>query len=232
MVIEMNSILSRKLILIEGLPDTDKTSLSNRIFQHFNNHNKPAALLQATDKTSGNLSGIAGVPHNAFFGLLNNIQCIAKTKNYIFADLVSDNHNEEIKALLQQYHLGDASNTSISARGYAKTTLEWWQHWASQNADKPAIIMERAFLQNPINQMLCRKASDADIESYIRAIVDILKHFDPLCIYLRRPNGEVPTSFARQHELEQSLLPLIDHIVCDVDGHDWSDVDAKLQLNP
>jgi len=251
----MNRINNRKLILIEGLPGTGKTTLSDTLFQYLRNQNKPAVLLQEADNIPSNFSGIVGVPHHALEGALNNLDYITKTENYTFFDLISNNPDEETHALLHPYDLGDALNTHISAQQYAHITLEWWRYWVNKNIGDHTLIIESAFLQCPINEMIFRKASDADVTTYIHAIAEIIRPFDPICIYLRRQSAEAAINFAkkvkseawgtrvdaflaaldctnvfeRRFTLEQSLLPLVDHIVCDINGHDWSDVEVKLQ---
>lgn len=124
------------------------------------------------------------------------------------------------------------------------------------NADNDnTVIIDSGFLQNPVNELLYRKASDNEVRSYILGIAEKLEPLNPLCIYLKRENAQNAISFAKQakgsgwssridamleglgcpnlfehrFELELSLLPSITHIICAVQGNDWSDFDEQVK---
>jgi hypothetical protein len=103
--------------------------------------------------------------------------------------------------------------------------------------------------------MIYRKASDSEIKTYIQAIAESIKPFNPYCIYLRRESADISIAFAktvksehwarrvekllgelgcldvfeRRFDLEQTLLSLVPNIVCNINGHDWSDAETKIQ---
>jgi len=244
--------MTHKLIFIEGLPGTGKTTLSEKIFELLTKQCIQAELLQEGDKIPSNLYNITGIPNSVFADFQKKIDFIAKTENYVFVDL--GECEEEVAKQLQRYDIGNAFNTNISAQEYAHCTLEWWQNWANNNIKEPVLILDSAFMQCPINEMIYRKASDLEIKMYIQSIVEIIKPFNPLCIYLRRESAEIAIDFAkavkseqwakrvdkfltelgclnvfeRRFHLEQRYLPLVSNIVCDINGHDWSDVETKI----
>jgi hypothetical protein len=242
-----------KLIFIEGLPGTGKTTLSEKILELFTKQGRQAELLQEGDKIPSNFNNIAGIPKAAFVGFQNDINPIIKTENYVFVDL--EGCKEETANRLRRYDMGDAFNPNISASEYTHCTLEWWQYWVNNHIKEAVLILDSAFLQCPINEMIFRKASDSQINTYIQAIAEIIKPFNPCCIYLRRENADIsidfakavkgehwakrveklldelgcPDVFERRFDLEQTFLLLIPNTVCNINGRDWSDAEIKIQ---
>ncbi|MCL2420875.1 MAG: hypothetical protein FWD03_03380 [Defluviitaleaceae bacterium] len=245
--------MNHKMIFIEGLPGTGKTTLSEKIFEMYTSQGIQAGLLQENDAIPSNLYNVAGILKNDFASLQYDIDYITKTENYVFVNL--SNCSVEAASQLQQYNLGDPFNPYISAQEYARSTLEWWQYWVDNNLTESVFILDSAFMQCPINNMIYRKAAEPEINAYIQAIAEIIKPFNPFCIYLCRENAKISMDFAktvkseqwakrvdkfladldcldvfdRRFDLERTLVALIPNIVCYINDHDWSDVDAKIQ---
>ena len=124
----------------------------------------------------------------------------------------------------------------------------------ANNINDTVLVLDSAFLQCPINEMIFRGASDEEAISYIQSIAEITKPYDPLCIYLRRQSAEIAIDFAkvvkgeqwakgiegmaetnfsdlfnRRFKLEQMLLSSIPSFVCNINGNDWSDAEVKIQ---
>lgn len=245
--------MNYKLILIEGLPGTGKTTLSEKIFKLLTEQGvQTELLLEESKKNPSNFFNITGIPKNYFKGFLNEIPVLTKTKNYVFLNL--EDYKGEFTSQLQRYDVGNEFNKFISVQEYARCTLEWWQNWVQENTNESVIILDSAFMQCPINEMIFRKASDSEIKAYIQAISKIIKSLNPVCIYLRRENAEISISFAkfvkgeqwakgiegladlgcpdlfeRRFYLENMLLSSVPNIVCDINDFDWSDAEIKIR---
>jgi hypothetical protein len=156
---------------------------------------------------------------------------------------------------LQRYNIGDEFNKFITAQEYARCTLEKWHNWANNYIKKSVIILDSAYMQNPINEMIFRKATDSEVETYIKSISEILKQFNPICVYLRRENAKTSIDFAkavkgeqwakgidgladigcadlfeRRFVLENKLLSLMPNIVCNINNYDWSEIESKISV--
>jgi len=243
-----------RLIFVEGLPGTGKTTISQWLFNLLQASGKPTVLLLEFDeKSPSNFCHMAGIPKDIFNSLYTEkIKTVYKeTNNFIYLKI--DKCPENIQQELKRWDIGDEFNTLLSLHEYIKCTLEWWQNWVNDNKNLSVTVLDSAFLQNPINEMIFRKASNADVKSYISAIADILVPFSPLCIYLRRNNAEESINFAkaakglrwaagidglkdigcadlfeRRFVLEYELLSTMEHLVCEINGHDWTEAKAKI----
>jgi hypothetical protein len=111
-------------------------------------------------------------------------------------------------------------------------------------------------LQNPINELLFRKATDDEVVLFIKCIAKIVMKLNPICFYLKRDSAEAAALFAKQvkgsdwsaridnilqaigcpnlfehrFKLELSLLHCIPYTVCFIDGNDWSEVEKQIQI--
>jgi hypothetical protein len=117
------------------------------------------------------------------------------------------------------------------------------------------VIIDSGFLQNPINELLFRKAADDEVAFYIKSIAKRLMKLNPICFYLKRDSAEAAILFAKQakgsdwaarvytklseigcpnlfedrYRLELSLLHCVPHTVCFIDGNDWNEVEKQIQ---
>ena len=196
-----------RLILVEGLPGTGKTTISGWIYRRLKRKGVPAEVLLEDD---------AGMPGD--------------------------------------WDIGDTGRR-LPAQDYARRMLELWGRWAETNAGEGVLILDCAFMQNPLNEMIFRGASDAQAEAYIRSIAAILGPLHPVCVYLRRGSAEVSIAFAkaakgagwanrvdnalaelgcpdlfeRRYRLEFALLSSVDHVLCEVSGRDWSSAKKRIR---
>ena len=241
------------LILVEGLPGTGKTTLSGRVFNLLTEQGIEAELLlEGNEKIPSNFCDIAGIPKGKNKNIKIDKSLIIETSNYVFVNM--KNCVQDITSQIQCYDIGNEYNKFITAQEYARCTLEWWQNWAANNVYSHVMIMDSAFMQCPINEMIFRGASDSEAKSYIKTIAEIITPLNHICIYLHRESTEISINFAkavkgrhwsegidklaqsefpdlfeRRFVLESALLTTIPSVVCDINGYDWSDAELKIQ---
>ena len=174
--------------------------------------------------------------------------------NYVYLRL--DKCSDFIAKAFRKWDMGDELNQQVSVAQYIPCALERIDHWVAANLDtKNIVIIDSGFLQNPINELLFRMASDNDVCSFIRNIAEKLRPLNPMCFYLKRESAEAAISFAKQakgldwsarvdamlkevgcpnlfahrFDLELNLLPCIPHTICSVSESDWADVGRQIQ---
>jgi len=222
-----------------------------------NNQGKQVKLLLEDDeKIPSNFGNIAGIPRSRFQTLFDDKKItgvvLAQTETFIYVSL--DKCFEEIIRQIKCWDIGDEYNKFVSVPQYACCTLDWWQNWVNHYKNEASLIMDSAFMQNPINEMIFRGATNSEIELYIRSIAELLKPLSPVCIYLRRESAVESISFAkdvkgnnwanvldralirlncpdlfeRRFELEPLLASSITNVICDIKGSDWSKAKEKI----
>jgi hypothetical protein len=253
----------KKLILVEGLPGTGKTTAAQMLSKHLTSKGEDViTLFEDDEEIPGNFYATAGIPVNIFEAYRTrhpeasdtDFGTLIHTKNYVFLRL--DRCESFIADAFGQWDMGDELNKEISVAEYISCALERWDNWVEANLDNDnIIIIDSGFMQNPINEMLFRKATDDEVALFIKSIAKMLMRLNPICFYLKRDSAEAATTFAKQakgsdwaarvdamlqeagcpdlfehrFKLELSLLHCVPHTVCFIDGNDWSEVEKQIQ---
>ena len=238
----LEELTLKKLILIEGLPGTGKTTISKWLSAVLVDKGESIILLNEGDeKIPCDFYEIAGIPKSEFDLLCSEnpserewlINAGSFTKNYVFLRI--DNCPNHIAEEIKQWDMGDASNRAITIADYVSCALER--------------------LQNPINELLLRHATNSDIRAFINAITDMINPLNPVCIYLRRDSAEQAIAFAKmakgkswadrvdnllketgcenlfqdRFELELELLQNVESLICHICGDNWNDAKKAIK---
>lgn len=245
-----------QLIMIEGLPGTGKSTVTEWIGQCYNDLNKEVTLLFEGDiRIPCDFYEMAGMPIKDFYSLCDDNSDYAKTlkssalitENYAFIKI--ENYPEYITKVLRRYDMGDESNHTITVKEYINCAIERLKYWIIHTAPNfNTVVVDSGFLQNPINEVLFRKATDDEVLFFIKGIFCAIKELNPLCIYLCRDSAKeaidfakkvkgkewadrvstlldqngVPDLFNRRFDWEKKLIDFIPNIICKVNDNDWS----------
>jgi len=253
----------KKLILVEGLPGTGKTTISKWLSTLLIEKGESVILLNEGDENIPcDFYEIAGIPKSDFELLCSNhplerewlINAGSHTKNYAFLRI--DKCPSHIAEKIKRWDMGDASNKMITVTDYITCALERLQNWVDNNIyNSETVIIDSGYLQNPINELLLRHATNSDILEFINAITDMITPLNPVCIYLRRDSAEQAITFARmakgvgwsdrvdkllkeagcenlfeqRFELELELLQNIESLICHICGDNWDNAKKTIR---
>ena len=259
----MGEVTLNRLILVEGLPGTGKTTISKWLSDLFAEKGEATVLLtEGDERIPCDFYNTAGIPKSDFESLFSNspserdrlMDIALQTKNYIFLRI--DKCPAHIARKIKRWDIGDGNNQAVTAADYMPCVLERLQYWVKANLDNSEIvIIDSGFLQNPINELLFRHASNDQVRELISAIADLLKPLNPICVYLRRGNAEQAIDFAKmvkgkgwedrvdkllkqtncedlflqRFELELELLPKVENLICHVYDDDWNEAKKLIQ---
>lgn len=100
-----------------------------------------------------------------------------RTRNYVY--LLLNNCPDFIAGTFRKWDMGDALNPFVSVAHYVACALERVDYWVSSNLkNENVVILDSGFLQNPINELLFRGASDDEVCWFIQSIAE---KFNPFC---------------------------------------------------
>ena len=253
----------KQLILLEGLPGTGKTTATRTLFDCLSPIREDAfAFFEGDERIPCDFYEMAGIPakefdsfHDLHSGIAKELLAVSmRTANYVYLRL--DRCSEFIASTFRKWDMGDEHNQQVDVLHYVACALERLDYWVSLNAcNESTVIIDSGFLQNPINELLFRGASDEVVRSFMQETMKRVKFFNPFCFYLRRESAEAAMSFARQakgdawsagidallempgcanfferrFKLELDLLPFMPHIICSVQGNDWTDFERQAE---
>ncbi|MCL2509347.1 MAG: hypothetical protein FWF05_09245 [Oscillospiraceae bacterium] len=213
----------KKLILIEGLPGTGKTTIAKWLSGILTSFGEKVTLLNEGDeRIPCDFYNTSGIPKIEFESLLAQnpsereilLKIALITDNYVYLRL--DKCPDYITEKIKQWDMGEESNQFITVSDYIPCALERLEHWVnSQVGNSATIIIDSGYLQNPVNELLFRNAQNDEVRVFINSITNVLKPLNPACIYLRRDNAEQAITFAKM-----------------VKGKGWAErIDKLLQQN-
>ncbi len=186
-----------KLILLEGIPGSGKTTAGLRL-QHFLEQRGLTSQFwrEGNFDNPADFEGIACLRESGYQDLLCcyperaelfREQLIVRGADYLLKyRKLQHLHSEEIPTTLidelSRYDVYDG----LPADEYCRLALDRWQDF-QQTAQKldEITLLECCFLQNPLTVMLARHDADPRIaRQHIMRITEIIQSLDPLVIYL------------------------------------------------
>ena len=196
----------KRLILVEGLPGTGKTTISKWLANILANSGEDVLLLNEGDeRIPCDFYNTAVIPKKEFDWLCAQygfeydalLKIALLTNNYVYLRL--DKCPDNVSKKLEIWDIGNGSNQYITVADYIPCLIERLEHWVStQVNNSKTVIIDSGYLQNPINELLFRNATHDQVRSLINAITHLLAPLNPSCIYLRRDSAEEAISFAQK----------------------------------
>ncbi len=213
-----------KLILVEGIPGSGKTTTADYIHNYLNQNNIPNLLYK-----EGNLDHPADFESVACLNKeeYNKIRIQFKSNTDLLdKNLIKkgDDYFLEYRKLNNQkdsnfnkglfYKLAAYDIYNLEFNKHIRLLKEKWKEFAQKALNQEKIyIFECCFLQNPLTTMLAYHNKDRDyIISYIKELTAIISELNPSLILLQQKNVEEQFKKISKERSQEWLNFVIDYI--------------------
>jgi hypothetical protein len=185
-----------KLILVEGIPGSGKTTIAKKISAYYRDRGVSATTYSEGEAHPADLGWIACVPSERYNDLLERYPQFAE-------DIKANSQIEHGYAMIAYLRIRDrtkAFHDEMESYEVYDRRAEWevfrdlhlyrWHAFAESHATKDEIaVFECALLQNHINEALFfYSKSTAEITAHLKLLVDSVVKLNPTLIYLAQPD--------------------------------------------
>ncbi|MCL2060108.1 MAG: thymidylate kinase [Oscillospiraceae bacterium] len=184
--------MATKLILIEGIPGSGKSTFARKIAQWYQNRGVAVNLYIEGQSHPADLGWNACVPAALYENLLEKYEPLrakivektvfeADTAIIAYTLVETDDKNFYKELAAYEVYDGRVSDDVFFNRHYDR-----WRAFAHSAASKNELnIFECAFMQNHVNELLFwRNADEHTVISHHNKLIDMVKCLSPLVIYL------------------------------------------------
>lgn len=189
--------MKNRLILVEGIPGSGKTTISKKIKDYLENKGLKVRLFKEGEAHPADMAWTAYVPKAEYEKLL------ACNKEYAGA-IEANTKVEEDYSIVSYMKLGLTSNQSelmryfekhevydgkVSFDIFEKLHFKRWKQFAESADENTIYIFECAYLQNHVNELMGFHHKDTKfILDYMVKLITTVKDLNPKLIYLSQPN--------------------------------------------
>jgi len=182
-----------KLILIEGIPGSGKTTLSAKVKDYLISKGYKVLLFYEGDSHPVDLAWIASVPIDEYNDLLIQnpqlkgiIQENTKVdKDYAYVAYTQLGMYPQENELMKYFEDHEVYNARVSLETFQKLHMNRWKEYSNISHEETITIFECAYLQNHVNEMLAYHNKDVEyISQYMCDLISTVKNLKPKLIYL------------------------------------------------
>ena len=195
------NLMKSKLILLEGIPGSGKTTAAVNLQSFLENNHIPSRFWWEGDfDHPADFEGIAFLTETGYqdlvlrypeLGELFQEHTFVRGEDYLLKyRKIQYFHPQKIdQALMDELSRLDVYD-GLSLEAYSRLALDRWQDFceATMNSDE-VTLLECCFLQNPLTVLLARHdAGPQFARQHIEKMTEIIRELNPLVIYLRPQN--------------------------------------------
>ena len=190
-----------KLILIEGVPGSGKTTLAGHVQRHLAAHGEPTRLVIEGDLNHpADFEMVAHYTAQDFETLLARypdergvleagVEAIGDDRFIPFRLLAVRASPPLSEGLLDELARHDVYETPLPAT-YCRLAIDRWARFVAQAQAAPeVVILESCFLQNPLTVLLAKhNVAPEEAAGHMRRMAETVAPLDPLLVYLWQPD--------------------------------------------
>jgi hypothetical protein len=188
--------MNHRLIIVEGIPGSGKTTIAKKVAAWLNQHNLKATCYNESDFHPADLSWIAVLTADEYENLLNKWSAYTEqiqAQAWQEADQILVTYSnvevscKEDETLYDDFAPYEVYDGNWSLADFTAIHLERWQRFANQAQQEDHIaVFECAWLQNHVNElMMFHNKSQEEMLHHLQRLWDIVAALDPLVIYLQ-----------------------------------------------
>lgn len=210
-----------KLILIEGIPGSGKTTLSQMAAEYLSKKKKTSSYEEGAAHPA-DLAWCACIPTMRFEEVLSQYpayedrikQVMYQEGDYYIVPYTRFQiEDPKFYSLMESFEVYD---NRVGVNAFMDLHLKKWINFAKQSrAVDENIVFECAFLQNHINELLLFHCSEKqEIKEYLLRLISTVKELKPVLIYLNQPDvGETLRRVAEERINEKGEQIWCDRVI-------------------
>lgn len=187
--------MKTKLIMVEGIPGSGKSTIAQKIADHFANRGVPVSLFNEGHAHPADLAWNACVPLGSLDGLLTKYHDIESEirRNMTLEGEYAVIAYAQVKTSdrgfyndLAEYEIYDAR---VPSELFNDLLYSRWGSFGKQASKKDVLnIFECAFLQNNVGELMNFRLSGREaIEKHLNVLLKGVETLSPVLIYLSQP---------------------------------------------
>ena len=192
--------MKNRLILVEGIPGSGKTTISNKIKEYLESKGIKVKLYSEGDAHPADLGWNACLNIDEYKQIINtNPELEDKIKENTqfegdYAIIAYTKLGLPMKGseLIKYLETKEVYDGKVTAETFKKLHFQRWKQFEeTMDKDESVAIFECAYLQNHVNELMGWHGKNSEyIEEYMLELIQTVKVLNPKLIYLTQPNTE------------------------------------------
>ena len=192
--------MKNRLILVEGIPGSGKSTISNKIKEYLESKGIKVKLYSEGDAHPADLGWNACLTIDEYGQVVkNNPELQEKLMEFTkfegeYAIIAYTKLGLPMKGneLIKYLETKEVYDGKVTVDTFKKLHFERWKQFSeTMDKEESVAIFECAYLQNHVNELMGWHGKKSEyIEEYMLELIDTVKVLNPKLIYLTQPNTE------------------------------------------
>lgn len=185
-----------RLILIEGIPGSGKTTMAEKVKQHLESKGQRVKMFQEGELHPADLAWLSVIPLKKFEEIRRLPIFEGRWENHVsiegdlaiiaYTQLRLPEEGQEWMVYFDQHEVYDQR---VPFEDFRRLHFERWKRFSRDADPETVYIFECAYLQNHISEMLrAHEMTEEAIIRYMKSLIQTVETMNPKLIYLSQPD--------------------------------------------